>query len=229
MDAAITTFANRDALMEAAANGLARTLQKAIDATGSGCAALSGGSTPEPAYAALAKRHLDWSRVTFALVDERFVPPTHQASNEAMLRRALAPALAAGARLAPMYSEAPSLEAAAAAADALYAPLRIDSALMGMGADGHTASWFPGAPGLKDALGRANPHTVIAQRAPGATGSADRLTLTRAAISQAGSVTLLITGADHRAALEAALVGDDKPVAALFEPGMPKPAVLWAA
>lgn len=227
MALALTEFSARDTLMHTAADGLAAALRDAISKHGSACAALSGGSTPEPAYRELAAMPLDWSKITFALVDERFVQPTHSASNEAMLRRALAPALAAGAQLLPMYENTASLDQAADAAEARYAPVRIDIALMGMGSDGHTASWFSGADRLGEALDLDNPRTVIGLSATQADGSSERLTLTRAAVSRAGHVVMLITGQDKRTRLEAALAGDWAPVAALFTPAMRPPEVLW--
>lgn len=191
-------FPTRAALMEAAAGDMAAALQKAIAEGGEACIALSGGSTPEPAYTLLAQHDLDWPCVTVALVDERFVPPDHDASNEKMLRRTLAPALAKGAKLLPMYAPAKDVHEAAARADALYAPLHIDFALMGMGEDGHTASWFDGAEGLEAAVDLNAPRTVVAIHAPQAAGAPDRLTLTLRALRSAAPVTLLITGAAKR-------------------------------
>ena len=225
-------FANRDALMAAAADGIEAALRAGLAARGHACAALSGGATPAPAYALLAARALDWPNVSFALVDERWVALADPASNEAMLRRALAPALAQGAQLAPLYdADAPSSAAAAARAEARYRALRFDIALMGMGADGHTASWFAGARGLREALDPANPASVLALHAPRAPVSPDRLSLTVSALGRAGRIALLIAGADKRARLEAALheAPDIAPVAALFNPPLPAPEILWAA
>lgn len=189
-------FETRTALMSAAAERMADALKSAISKHGDACIALSGGSTPEPAYTLLAQAQLDWRRVTLALVDERFVPPEHPASNEALVRRTLAPALAQGARLAPMYAPAQSLEDAADRADALYAPLRIDYALMGVGLDGHTASWFEDADRLQEALDRNSKRTVIALRAPSAAGSTERLSLTFAALRRTGRAEALLVGRD---------------------------------
>ncbi|WP_395646724.1 6-phosphogluconolactonase [Terricaulis sp.] len=221
----IETFPDRDSLMQAAAERLADALRAGISARGHAVAALSGGSTPAPAYERLALIEFDWSKTTFALVDERLVAPGDPASNEGLLRTSLAPALAAGAALAPMYAPGP-LADAASRADALYAPLAIDIALMGMGLDGHTASWFAAADGLQDAL--ASSRTVVAVRAHGAAGAAARLTLTRAAVARAGCVVLLITGADKRSRLDQALRTGDAPVAALFDGQGAPPEVLYA-
>jgi 6-phosphogluconolactonase len=222
----ITIFETRESLMQAAAARIATALEQGIAERGEGFAALSGGGTPEPAYEKLAHLEVNWPRVTFLLVDERFVPPTDSASNEALLRRALAPALTAGAKLLPMYSDGVSHSEAADRADALYADKPIDIALMGMGGDGHTASWFLQSAELVSALDQNSARSVIAVTAPSAAGSTQRLTLTRSALARANVVVLLITGADKRALLQdktrAAL-----PVDTLFR--LPAPtAVLWA-
>ncbi len=219
-------LSDRGALMGLAAEQIARALKQGLERRGEACAALSGGSTPGPAYELLAAMQLDWPRITFALVDERCVPANDPASNEGLLRRTLAPRIAAGARLLPMYAGSSSADAANAA----YAGLHIDIALMGMGADGHTASWFPGGEGLAAALDPNSTQTVVAVRAPQAAGAADRLTLTRAAIDRADRVLLLITGQDKRDALDAALKQsvEDAPVTALLQrPGRP-PTLLWS-
>lgn len=220
------TFATRDALMAAAAFRIVDALQAGIAKRGQACAALSGGSA-EAAYLLLAEAPLDWARVTLALVDERFVAPGHPASNEGMLRSALAPVLRQGAQLAPMFAPAPNVDDAAAQADARYAPLHIDIALMGMGADGHTASWFPDAKGLAAALDAKSARTVVAVRAPQAQGAPERLTLTLPALARADRVLLLISGDEKHARLEQSLRNEDAPVAALFKPPL-KTEVLWA-
>ncbi len=196
----VDAFETRSALMHAAAARVADALKQGIFERGEAVAALSGGATPAPAYEALAAMALDWPRVTFLLVDERFVAPSNEASNEAMLRRALAQALIAGAKMLPMYANGVSWDEAAARADALYTGKTIDIALMGMGGDGHTASWFPQSPQLDAALN--SPRTVIAVTAQDARGSSARLTLTLTALAQAKAIMLLITGAEKRALLE---------------------------
>lgn len=227
---AITTFGDRPALMRAAADRIAESLQNAIKTRGSACAALSGGSTPAPAYEALAALPLAWPNVTFALVDERFVPPREEASNQRLLEHSLAPALASGAQLIPMYAPAATIADAAAQASAAYDQLHIGVAVLGMGEDGHTASWFPGARGLAEALAMTAQASVVAVHAPQAAGAADRLTLTLPAVLAADRRLLLITGDAKRQVLERAFAGPPEaaPVAALFRDPARQPEVLWA-
>lgn len=227
----LEVFPDRQSLMAAVADAIAQALRQACERRGGACAALSGGVTPVPAYAQLDAKRLDWTRITFLLVDERCVPLDHPASNEAMLRRTLASALAGGAQLRPMYAAPQAPADAAANADKAYSSAAIDIAVMGMGSDTHTASWFPGAAGLADALAPDSARTVAAvHAATGAFGTPDRLTLTRAALRRAGQILLLITGEEKRQTLEQAIGQNpqDAPVAALFEGG-PPPAVFWAA
>jgi len=223
----IREFATRDAAMNAAEQRMAEALNAGITARGHAIAALSGGSTPGPAYERLAAAALDWSKITFALVDERFVPPSDPASNEGLIRRTLASAFAAGARLLPLYADVPTVSVAADLADPLYQPLTFDIALMGMGEDGHTASWFPG--GDAAALDPSTTRSVMAVTASAARGAAERLTVTYPLIRRARSVLLLLTGDAKRAALErgSRLSLDQAPVGALFLNRAPE--IFWAA
>jgi 6-phosphogluconolactonase len=222
----ISEFATREAMLAAAAARIAEALDRAIAQHGAGCAALSGGGTPEPAYRAFASMPLDWQKVTFLQVDERFVPPSDDASNEKMLRRALSAALGAGARLLPMFAQNATFREAADIADRAYAGQRIGVAVLGMGEDGHTASWFPNSPDLDAVLDLNNARTVAAVHAPGAAGSEHRLTLTRSALLKADAALLLIAGEAKRDRLASS--DGQAPVHAMFAQGAPGREVLWA-
>lgn len=208
--------------MRSAAQKIADALGAGVAARGRACAALSGGTSPEAAYALLAQHALDWARISIAQVDERVLASGHRDRNETMIRRALGPAFAQGARFLSLCDDG------GGAAERTYAALDVDIALMGMGRDGHTASWFAGAAGLAAALSLQNQAAIAAITAPQADAAQQRLTLTRAALSRARRLVLLIAGEGKRKTLEAADAAG-APVAALWAPGMPQLEILWAA
>ena len=107
--------------------------------------ALSGGSTAEEGYAALARRAVDWSDVEVYIGDERFVPVTHADSNEGMIRRTLFSDVSPRI-LHSMATAGPTPDSAANVYDALVRTRSpIDLIHLGLGPDGHTASLFPGS------------------------------------------------------------------------------------
>lgn len=223
-------FPSRDAAAEMAADLLANALQAGLDKRGAACAALSGGSTPQAAYEKLAARPLDWPRILFLQVDERCVPPGAEGLNADMQRAALGTALVKGAEFAALWHGDQAPAHAAARADALVKDNALDVALLGMGADGHTASWFPQSPDLSRALypGEAS---VIAIEAPGAETASMRLTMTLPALIKAKTLVLLITGEEKRARLHHALAHetqDRAPILAVLK-ARPDCAILWAA
>lgn len=231
---AIRNFPSREAMAEVLAREMAGRLAHAIDRRGAAAMALSGGSTPAGLYKALSKCDLDWPRVTAALVDERWVPPGAEGSNETFIRAALRQNKAADMRLIGMWSDAPSPAAGLADAQARYAdlPAPFDVAVLGMGPDGHTASWFPHAQGLAQALDEAGPRLAAVKAAKSdVTGDhLDRMTLTLGAVSEADFICLLMTGDEKRSVFERALEAgpvEDMPVRAIFR-ARPDLLACWA-
>jgi 6-phosphogluconolactonase len=200
-----------EALPHRAAAWLAETMADALAARGACAIALSGGSTPRPVYAALAApppdlaREIDWSRVEVYFADERAVPPDDRDSNfrlamEALLARVPIPE----AHIHRMAGEHRDLDAAAAAYDRQL-PAALDVLVLGMGADGHTASLFPGSPALAERQRR-----VVAVEGPKPPHR--RLTITPPVIAAARHVAVLVTG-DEKAAMVARALDDDAPPA----------------
>lgn len=164
--------------------------------------AVPGGTTPGPVFDALCAANLDWDRVHVMLTDERWVPEASPRSNTRLLRERLLTDRAAASAYVPLYLEGAEpedrLEEIAAAVER---ELPISVLLLGMGTDMHTASLFPGADRLDEALSdRAPP--VLAMRAPGA--PEPRITLTAPVLDAAMSKHVVITGPEKRAALEKA-------------------------
>lgn len=211
----LRTFADGDALAAALAQQVADDLRAAIAARGHASLALSGGTTPRRFLRALSAQALDWARVQVTLVDERWVDEANPRSNAALLREHLLHGAAAEAKFVPLYRDAAEPEAALTAVETALDPLLpLDVAVLGMGTDGHTASFFPGGDRLDEALDPRGAATVLPIRAPGA--GEPRITLTLPVLQAARGLYLHIEGAEKRNVLEQALAGPDAaaPVAA---------------
>jgi len=192
------TFADPAGLAAALAASVADALRAAIDARGGALLALSGGTTPELFLRCLGQQQLEWNRVTVTLCDERWVPPQHERSNARLVARTLLRGAASAARFVPLYAERPDPETGAAVIDARIAalPLPLDVAVLGMGNDGHTASFFPEGDRLPEALDLNNTARVLPMRAAGA--GEPRITFTLSALLDTRALYLHIEGEAKR-------------------------------
>jgi len=205
-------YPTKQQLIDDAEAYLASLINSTLAKKTSCAVALSGGSTPKPLYEALARRaDIDWSRVVIWFVDERNVPPDHPDSNYGMIDRALlGPADIPACNIHRMQGELPAAEAAAEYARELHASFtgtgvalpRFDVLLLGMGPDGHTASLFPGSPGLRERNA-----WVIANRVASKLLQLDtvRITLTFPVLNAAKNVAFLVSGKDKAEMLPRAL------------------------
>jgi 6-phosphogluconolactonase len=198
-------FADGEALAAALAEWTAERLQASIAARSAALLVVSGGKSPERYFEALSKMKLDWTRVSITLADERRVPDDSPRSNARLVREALLRNEAAAASFSPLADSRLTAEQELAAASARVAnlPLPADVVVLGMGDDGHTASWFPGAQGLAEAMDSAARQLVAPIVAAGA--GEPRLTLTGRVILRADAIALLIEGEAKLKTLAAAL------------------------
>lgn len=227
--ATVNRFGSRQALAEALADAVGSALREAVARRGRGLLAVSGGTTPALFFRTLSQRDLPWSAITVTLVDERFVPEDSPRSNAGLVRANLLQNKAATARFVGLYSPAADVGTAASAAEAALEKIGLppDVAVLGMGPDGHTASFFPDAAELADLLDPAAPRMVAAVHAP--SGIEPRLTLTLPVLAAAGLLALHIEGAEKSAVLDAVLAGADLPIGAVLRAAARPVQVYWAA
>jgi 6-phosphogluconolactonase len=204
----IHRFASPAALANQLASDVRLALALALCSHDEAAIAVSGGSTPKAFFKALSNEKMDWARVNIHLVDERCVPEDSDQLNAHLVEDNLMQNHAGAATFTPLYDHAAlnAEDAARRAADNL--PARgFDLVVLGMGADGHTASLFPNGDRLAEGLDANGKSRIISMRAAGA--GVPRLTLTLAEILRANRVILHIEGNDKMAVLEQALGSSD--------------------
>jgi len=197
------------------AQRLAGELRQALSSSDGASIAVPGGTTPGPIFDSLCGADLDWGRVSVMLTDERWVPEDSPRSNTRLLRQRLLTGRAAAADYVPLVTNDPTPEEGIPTlAGAIAARLPLTVCLLGMGMDMHTASIFPGADRLSEAL--TTDAVLVPMRAPGA--PEPRVTLSAQVLRGAISRHVVITGAAKRDALERArsLTPEEAPIAAVL-------------
>ena len=218
-------YPDADMMMMDLANTLAGDLNSALMTHDRASFAVPGGSTPCPIFDVLSAIHLDWDRVDILLTDERWVPGDHSRSNTRMLYERLLIDNAARANYLSLYTGDPSPEEGATALIDQVDQIRpVSVLLLGMGADMHCASLFPGSDNLAGALDDRAP-AVMAMHGGGI--PEPRVTLTAPVLKGALSKHLVITGPEKRQALDRAVHLAD-PLQAPISAVLPGMTVHWA-
>jgi 6-phosphogluconolactonase len=207
----VRVYESPEELAEAAAREFAAKAEESIEERGRFAVVLAGGSTPKATYGVLARDYagrIDWSKVHVFFGDERTVPPDHEDSNYRMARESLLDHIRVGS-VHRIRCELPPDEAATAYEEELRDFFgeelpRFDLILLGIGADGHTASLFPETPALEVA-----DRWVVSNPVPKL--DTNRITLTVPVINAARSVDFLVAGEDKAEALKEILEGDADP------------------
>lgn len=224
-------FSSAQALASEVAIDIAALLQRAITARGQAGLLVSGGHSPVRLFEQLRAQELDWSRVSIALVDERWVEPGDPASNERMVRGALLRDGAAAARFISLKNAEPSPDLGAAAAFGALAriPRPFDLTVLGMGDDGHMASLFPGSPNLGSALDLEAPEGCIGMWSP--TAPHARLSLNLRALLDSRRILIHILGEAKLRTYAAACASgpvEEMPVRAVLRQKRVPVEVVWA-
>lgn len=229
-------FEDRDSLFSALALACQRHLDKALTDKGEASFMVSGGGTPAPLYQALSESDLDWSKIHVALVDERWVDKDHDASNEALIERTLLINNAAEATFTGMKTAAETALEGCAESEQHYRaiPKPFTVAILGMGNDGHTASLFPHAQGLSEALAEDNTQltaAITAQQSEVTGPNTERLTLTLNGLLHSKRLIILLTGEEKLAVFKQAQADgavEDMPVRAILRQNKVPVELYWA-
>jgi 6-phosphogluconolactonase len=219
----VLVFEDKNKLSRAAADLFVETATVAVKKTGRFSVLLAGGGTPRSLYQLLATEpyvgRMPWSATHLFWGDERFVPPEHEESNHGMVRKALigqVPLPPENVHPVPtvdypdVYSVADAYDSGMRREFTKYENdnkskignfPRFDLVLLGMGADGHTASLFPGC---ETAL-REYSRLAVAVEAPTGYETAERVTVTLPVLNRASAVLFMAAGSEKRQVLDAVL------------------------
>jgi len=207
----IHTFPDALAAAEACAGHILHCLHSALVGNGQAAIAISGGSTPKPMFAALARETFDWKHVHLFWVDERAVPPNHEQSNYRMAEETLIrPAKIRNVHRIP--GELTPKQAAKRYEADIREHFQVaegelphfDIIHLGIGPDAHIASLFPGEPLIDDRQGIAA--AVYVPKIP-----QWRITLLPGVLLAARNMAVLAPGDDKKPVLEQIFNGPYSP------------------
>jgi 6-phosphogluconolactonase len=229
-------FTDRESLFKALLEECVSSLNLSIKKFGQATLLVSGGSSPKPLYQQLSQQVLEWSKVNVALVDERWVDFDNAASNEQFIHKNLLQGPASKAHFIAMKNQCSSAEHGQPSCERQYQQMLqpFDFTILGMGSDGHTASLFPAAQGLAEALdvNHSALCAAITANASEVTGEfTERMTLTLSGLMQSRKIVLLITGDEKLAVYKNALASNDAllfPVSAVLNQSKIPVDVYWA-
>lgn len=223
---------DKQVLAEKLAADVAELLREGIADRGEAVLVVSGGSTPKPFFEALKKQpHVEWEKVTVTLADDRWVDAPHADSNEQLVKDAL---ITGGMKFVSLKTPAATPHEGAAEVQQRIAalPRPFDVVILGMGDDGHTASFFPHAPELEAALYPEDNKTLVAPITPPKYAPHLRMTLTLPALLNSRRIILHITGGKKQEVYaKAAGAGEiaEMPVRAVLRQEKTPVDVYWAA
>jgi len=231
VDISIKKFIDQKSLVNELSDQIGTFLTAGITDNGQASLAVSGGSTPVELFKQLSGLDIPWQDVVITLVDERWVEPADNDSNEHLVRTHLLKNRAADATFVGMKNEAATAGAGEKECEQRLHDIArpFDVLILGMGGDGHTASLFPGAEKLAAATDMNSGRTCMGI-AP-VTAPHERMTLTLPAILDSRQIILHITGEGKKQVLDKAMQDGptrDMPIRFILRQQTTPVTVYWA-
>ena len=213
-------YADRAELNQKFGDQIVALLEQAIETKGNASLAVSGGSTPKPLFAYLSQQVMAWDKVTVTLVDDRWLPQSHENSNEKLVKENLLVANAQGANFVSLLTSDDNAELAEQEVSRRLDAIdkHFDVLILGMGEDGHTASLFPCSEQLSAGLDLSRELSAIATQPT--TAPYQRMSMSLATIVNAHHVFLHLTGETKKQVLQEALAHNtilEKPIKAVCD------------
>ena len=198
-----------ESLAEDLSHKIVEILKQSINSDGRASLAVSGGRTPIPLLEALSDLKLDWSSVDLMLVDDRWVEPSHEDSNERLVRAHLIKNKAKKINFVPLKNNNKTAKDGHKFSEELLQQVKspFDIVVLGVGSDGHTASLFPCSDELTEGMNLNNPCRLIATSPK--TAPYERMSLTAKAIIDSKNIFLHLNGSDKLHTLELAMTNKD--------------------
>lgn len=214
-------FKTSKKLLEELSMRIIEDLKKAIDLKQSALLAVSGGSTPKELFQMLSDMDLPWHKVTITLVDERWVETYSNDSNEKLIRDTLLQNRASAAKFIPLKNAiVENIDGVLVTKNRFSKIDELDVVLLGMGSDGHTASFFPDTDELDDVLETKDKcYPTTANIEP-----YQRMTLSRSFLLTAKSLILHIEGEVKKTVFDIAVKSYDyhkMPIIAMMQQKSP--------
>lgn len=225
------SFETRSELESALTDRIVALLEAGIKERGLGCLVVSGGRTPAGLFQRLSHQSLDWSKVIVTLADERWVPADHNDSNARSVETHLLQYNAAKAKFIPHVTAAATPQEGQTELEETLKqlPVHIDAVILGMGEDGHTASFFPNAPELAAAIDPKGSAACMAVTPPVAPHP--RMTLTLPRLLASKQIFLHLCGEGKTQVLEAAMgegAAEEMPVRTVLRQEQTPVDIFWA-
>lgn len=217
-------YKTSETLMQSLASTVEVELNNAIKNRGLATFVIPGGTTPKPFFNIIRDSDIEWEKITIFPTDERWVSMENSRSNARLIQRELLTGRASKANFVTLYRKNKTLDQGASSlAENISNYLPIDVLVLGMGVDMHTASLFPGSPGL--ALAQSMNAAEVVPVTPLDNSLEPRVTLSARVLEKAVNTHVLIIGLEKKNAVKEA--ENREPASAPISQFLPNATVHW--